>query len=243
MFYLHEIWVMPLPFFFTEHIPSAGAVLALDDATARHVNQVLRMKKGEKLYITDGKGKKGTGIIEEQHKKGCAVYIEDKMDVAALQPRVTIAISLLKNASRFEWFLEKATEIGVTSVVPLICERTERSHFRYDRMKGIAVSAMLQSQQCWLPELSLPLRFEEWNGQAGGGIKYIAHCLNTPKSILSGSVPGTEDRIICIGPEGDFTPAEIDIALLHQFKPVSLGNTRLRTETAGIAAAVLLRVQ
>ncbi|HRP55529.1 RsmE family RNA methyltransferase [Agriterribacter sp.] len=234
---------MPFPLFYTEHMPSAGAVLALDDATGRHVNRVLRMKKGEKLCVTDGKGKKGTGIIEELHKKGCTVYIENESHVQALQPRITIAISLLKNASRFEWFLEKATETGVSSIVPLICERTERSYFRYDRMKGIAVSAMLQSQQCWLPELTEPVHFKEWVARDGGGIKYIAHCLDAEKSTLYGSVPAREERIICIGPEGDFSPGEIDLALHHQFKPVSLGNTRLRTETAGIAAAVLLRIQ
>jgi 16S rRNA (uracil1498-N3)-methyltransferase len=234
---------MPLPFFYTEHMLSAGAVLALDDATARHVNQVLRMKKGEKLCVTDGKGKKGTGVIEEQHKKGCTVYIVDESEVPVLQPQITIAISLLKNASRFEWFLEKATETGVGLIVPLICERTERSHFRYDRMKSIMVSAMLQSQQCWLPELYVPVHFKEWIGRAGSGIKYIAHCLDTGKSTLAGAIPAGEDKVICIGPEGDFTPAEIDMALHHQFKPVSLGNTRLRTETAGIAAAVLLRIQ
>ena len=233
---------MPLPFFYTEKISSAGALVALDDATARHVNQVLRMKKGEKLCVTDGKGKKCIGVIEGQDKKGCTVYIENESYIPAQQPRITVAISLLKNASRFEWFLEKATEAGISSVVPLICERTERIHFRYERMKGIMVSAMLQSQQGWLPELSEPAVFKEWISQADSGNKYIAHCLDTEKHALSGSAPAGNNTI-CIGPEGDFTPAEIDMALHHQFKPVSLGNTRLRTETAGIAAAILLRIQ
>ncbi|WP_152269883.1 RsmE family RNA methyltransferase [Agriterribacter humi] len=233
---------MPLPFFYTEYTSSAGAVVELDDATARHVNQVLRMKTGERLCVTNGKGQKCIGVIEEQHKNGCTVYIENEADVPAQQPRITIAISLLKNASRFEWFLEKATETGINSVVPLICERTERSHFRYERMKSIVVSAMLQSQQSWLPELTEPVHFKEWISKAGSGNKYIAHCLDTEKHILTGSALA-RDKIICIGPEGDFSPAEIDMALHHQFKPVSLGNTRLRTETAGIAAAILLRIQ
>ena len=233
---------MPLPFFYSEHISPVGAVFVLDDATARHVTQVLRMKKGERLCVTDGKGKKCIGVIEEQHKKGCTVYIENESDVPAQQPRITVAISLLKNASRFEWLLEKCTEIGVGSVVPLICERTERSHFRYERMKSIVLSAMLQSQQCWLPKLPEPVHFKDWISRAGSGVKYIAHCLDTEKNTLTGSAPAG-DKLICIGPEGDFTPAEIDMALHHQFKPVSLGNTRLRTETAGIAAAILLRIR
>ncbi len=234
---------MALPFFYAENLSPAGTVLALDEATARHVTQVLRMKAGNRLYLTNGKGKKLTATIQEQYKKECRVYIEDESDVAVQQPRVTIAISLLKNTSRFEWFLEKATETGVNSIVPLICERTERTHFRVERMKHILVSAMLQSQQCWLPELPGPQRFAEWISRAEGGNKYIAHCLDTVKTGLGGSAALTGDKVVCIGPEGDFTPAEIDTALLHRFTPVSLGNTRLRTETAGIAAAILLRMQ
>ncbi|HTN08114.1 RsmE family RNA methyltransferase [Agriterribacter sp.] len=234
---------MALPFFYAEDISSSGAVLALDEATARHVSQVLRMKKGDRLCLTNGRGKKVTARIEEQYKKGCSVYIEDESDVPVRQPRVTIAISLLKNASRFEWFLEKATETGVSSIIPLICERTERIHFRMERMKNILVSAMLQSQQCWLPELPEPVRFTEWISGAAGVNKYIAHCLDTAKSGLAGAAALAGDKIVCIGPEGDFTPAEVDMAIQGGFEPVSLGNTRLRTETAGIAAAILLRMQ
>ncbi|HRO47446.1 RsmE family RNA methyltransferase [Agriterribacter sp.] len=234
---------MALPFFYTENLSPAGAVLALDEATARHITQVLRMKKGDRLRLTDGKGKKLTATIHEQQKKGCSVFVEDELNVPVQQPRVTIAISLLKNASRFEWFLEKATETGVSSIIPLICERTERTHFRMERMKNILVSAMLQSQQCWLPELPEPVRFKEWISRADGVNKYIAHCLDTVKTGLSGAAGFTGDKVVCIGPEGDFTPAEIDTALQHRFTPVSLGNTRLRTETAGIAAAILLRMQ
>lgn len=239
---------MPLPLFYTENIFPAGVVTALDDATARHVNQVLRMKKGDRLSLTNGEGKRCIAAIHEQYKKGCRVYIEEEAeDIPVQQPRVTIAISLLKNASRFEWFLEKATETGVSSIIPLICERTEGVHFRFERMRNILVSAMLQSRQCWLPELSPPVSFKEWISQAAATYKYtykyIAHCLDTPKSGLTAAAASGADKIVCIGPEGDFTPAEIDMALHCGFTPVSLGNTRLRTETAGIAAAVLMRIQ
>lgn len=233
---------MAFPFFYAENISSTGTVLALDEATARHVNQVLRMKKGDRLCITDGKGKKLTATIQEQHKKGCSVYIEEESDVPACQPRVSIAISLLKTTSRFEWFLEKATETGVNSIIPLICERTERPHFRLERMKHILVSAMLQSQQCWLPQLLEPAPFKEWISKSQDTNKYIAHCLDTSKTGLAAAAGLTGDKMISIGPEGDFTPAEIDMAVQHRFIPVSIGNTRLRTETAGIAAAILLRM-
>lgn len=235
---------MTLPFFYAEDISPTGTIVALDEATARHVSQVLRMKKGDRLCLTNGRGKKITARIQEQYKKECSVYIEDESDIPVRQPRVTVAISLLKNASRFEWFLEKATEAGINAIIPLICERTERIHFRMERMKNILVSAMLQSQQCWLPELPEPVRFAEWvSGVAGVSKKYIAHCLDTAKGGLAGVAALAGDKIVCIGPEGDFTPAEVDTAIRGGFEPVSLGYTRLRTETAGIAAAILLRME
>ena len=234
---------MALPFFYAGKVSSPGTLLVLDEATARHVTQVLRMRKGDRLYITDGKGKKLTVTIQEQHKKECSVYVEEELDVPVQRPRVTIAISLVKNTSRFEWFLEKAAETGISSIVPLICERTENTRFRMERMKHILVSAMLQSRQCWLPELPEPVRFTDWISRAEGVHKYIAHCLDTVKTGLAGTAGLTGDKVVCIGPEGDFTPAEVNSALVQGFTPVRLGNTRLRTETAGIAAAVLLRIQ
>ncbi|RYZ29126.1 MAG: 16S rRNA (uracil(1498)-N(3))-methyltransferase, partial [Chitinophagaceae bacterium] len=157
------------------------------------------------------------------------------------EPSICIAISITKNASRFEWFLEKATEIGINEIIPLLCERTEKEKFRYDRMKGILVSAMLQSQQTWLPNLHQPTSFDEVIKQASHQQKFIAHCLPEQKQQLS-SVIHHLSSIILIGPEGDFTPAEIEAALQNNFIPVALGETRLRTETAGMVAAALLRL-
>ena len=158
--------------------------------------------------------------------------------------KVSIAISLIKNTSRFEWFLEKATEIGVAEIVPLICNRTERQHFRYDRMKGILVSAMLQSQQCWLPVLHEPVLFEkhiEQSSKDESGFRMIAHCLETKKQSITQTEIAQHTKLqLLIGPEGDFTENEIQLALSNQFAAVSLGETRLRTETAGVVAAALL---
>jgi 16S rRNA (uracil1498-N3)-methyltransferase len=148
----------------------------------------------------------------------------------------------LKNTHRFEWFLEKATEIGVSEIIPLVCERTEKEKFRADRLQGICISAMLQSQQTWLPVLHEPVQFEDlkmWKCE--NGPNYIAHCTDTAKQAFPHSHISTSPHsLICIGPEGDFTPKEIELALQHQFIPVSLGETRLRTETAGVVAAALL---
>lgn len=230
---------MSFPIFFDENL-NAQSTFKLSEETSKHVIQVLRMKKGEELQLTNGKGLLFTCQINYEHKK------ETEVKVLAInthpQPirQISIGISLIKNSSRFEWFLEKATEIGVSNIIPLICERTEKQHFRYDRMKAILVSAMLQSQQAWLPSLSEPVNFKELIKQSSHQQKYIAHCIDEEKKQLNKETLHTNERLILIGPEGDFTKDEIDVAMQNNFIPVSLGNTRLRTETAGIVACVLL---
>src|SRR5262249_32318800 len=141
-----------------------------------------------------------------------------------------------------EWFLEKATEIGVSEIIPLICERTEKEKFRFERMKSICISAMLQSQQCWLPILQEPIEFNDLlNKNFDDYQKLIAHCNEGNKRSIS-QFPNSQfqNSIICIGPEGDFTITEINLALQNGFIPISLGETRLRSETAGVVAATLL---
>jgi 16S rRNA (uracil1498-N3)-methyltransferase len=157
------------------------------------------------------------------------------------QRKTCVAISLLKNGNRFEWFLEKATELGIQQIVPLLCERTNRQHFRFERMQSLLVSAMLQSQQSWLPEFQEPVRFNRFVQEFEAGQKFIAHCIDEEnKKHLRQLLEPSLDSVVLIGPEGDFTKEEIDLALQHQFAPVSLGDTRLRTETAGIVAATYL---
>ncbi|MGZ8545597.1 MAG: RsmE family RNA methyltransferase, partial [Flavisolibacter sp.] len=152
-----------------------------------------------------------------------------------------IGISLVKNLSRFEWFLEKATEIGITGIYPMICSRTEKESFRYDRMHQILVSAMLQSQQSFLPVLHEPRPFNSCL-QLPFDIKLIAHCLPDQKTMLSPEMLAPySSRLVLIGPEGDFTPEEINAALSKQYAPVALGKNRLRTETAALYSAVMLR--
>lgn len=233
---------MALPFFYITDIDTQQGQLVLNEETSKHVVQVLRMKIGEQLNLTDGKGTLLSCEITDNHKKHCIVSIKLKRQIPALSKKVTIAISLLKNTNRFEWFLEKAVEIGVSEIIPLICERTEKEKFRFDRMKGICISAMLQSQQCWLPVLHEPVQYDNLvvkrleNYQ-----KYVAHCIDSEnKDILKHQITKSSNQLIIIGPEGDFTPGEIELALKNDFMPVSLGETRLRTETAGVVAATLL---
>jgi 16S rRNA (uracil1498-N3)-methyltransferase len=234
---------MALPFFYIESINSNIKELVLNEDTSKHIVNVLRMQAGEQLQLTDGKGNLLTAAIKEAHKKHCSVTVTNSHFTARHSPHVTIAISLIKNTSRFEWFLEKATEIGVNRIIPLRCERTEKQNFRYERMRGILVSAMLQSQQTWLPEIEEPVKFKQFISQTTNQHKFIAHCLDTEKQkVTNFNNTASSHSLICIGPEGDFTKQEIELAMQNNFIPVSLGNTRLRTETAGIVAATLLAV-
>lgn len=230
---------MSLPYFFVEELPSVNSALILDEENSRHIVQVLRMQPGDALCLLNGNGIIGTAVIADAHKKHCMVNVRDLKYIDPPQCSVTIAISLLKNTSRFEWFVEKAVEIGVKRIVPLICLRTEKQKFRADRVRSILISAMMQSQQAWLPEISEPVQFREYiRGNFDGQI-FIAHCRDDEHRNPVGNFPGLESTIL-IGPEGDFSPEEIEAALRRNFIPVSLGSTRLRTETAGMVAAALL---
>lgn len=230
---------MQLPFFFEEDF-SAEENFILSEETSKHIVQVLRMHENENLLITNGKGQVLKARLIKANKKNAEVQIINKSVSPKLIPEIIVGISLIKNANRFEWFLEKATEIGVSEIIPIICERTEKQHFRYDRMKNIIVSAMLQSQQAWLPILHEPVKFDTILKNFLHQNKYIAHCIDDKKNHLRDEVISKGDQTILIGPEGDFTKDEITNALKNNYIPVSLGETRLRTETAGIVAAVLL---
>lgn len=233
---------MSLAFFYKEDLE--GNLLVLDEDSSKHVVQVLRKQKGANILLTDGKGRKALTEIVDDNRKRCAVRIIRMETEAKKNPPVTVAVSLIKNSSRFEWFLEKATEIGVSEIIPLLCERTEKEKFRLDRMQQIMVSAMLQSQQCWLPVLQEPMAFEKLLSKGPYGQKLVAHCLEEEKSSLAGlSLPFPDSSIILIGPEGDFSPAEIKMALESGYRPVTLGNSRLRTETAALVAATLLCIR
>ena len=236
---------MSLSYFYIEQIDPGSNEIILDEDTSYHIVQVLRMKPEEKLQLTDGKGNLATGSILECHKKHFTINVEGTRHTEQGAGRISIAISLIKNTSRFEWFLEKVTEIGVTGIIPLVCERTIKEKFRYDRMKGLCISAMLQSQQTWLPVLYEPVAYDQlfrMEEAATASQKFIAHCVEGERHHLaSQSDASLPSKIILIGPEGDFSPAEIDLAMQMHFIPVSLGETRLRTETAGVVAATLLR--
>jgi 16S rRNA (uracil1498-N3)-methyltransferase len=240
-----------LPFFYINEYDASQQQIVLDEDTSKHIVQVLRMRKGGSLNLTDGKGTLLIAKIIDDHKKHCTVGIIDSRFTPDRyrdydSRKIIIAISLLKNSSRFEWFLEKATEIGIHEIIPLICKRTEKQKFREARLQNILISAMLQSQQCWLPVLHKPIDYELIFRQEEiihTSQKFIAHCIEEEKRNLADLVNETlSSQIILIGPEGDFTSEEVQLAIHNHFDAVSLGDTRLRAETAGVVAATILKI-
>ncbi|MEO5647377.1 MAG: RsmE family RNA methyltransferase [Chitinophagaceae bacterium] len=233
---------MVLPFFYSKEFSPNDDLITLDEQTSRHTIQVLRMKEGDELKLTNGKGLVVTASISSTNKKAAVVKIISREIIPGSTLKKCIAISPIKNSGRFEWFLEKVTEIGVNEIILLICHRTEKQNFRLERIKSIIVSAMLQSQQAWLPEIYGPVKFEKFIAGNSYSFKYIGHCAEDEKQLLKlQPCDSTGSRIVLIGPEGDFTHEEVKLASGQGYIPVSLGNTRLRTETAGIVAAVLIQ--
>ncbi|HEY0434945.1 MAG TPA: RsmE family RNA methyltransferase [Chitinophagaceae bacterium] len=235
------------PFFYIESYEPGGTQLRPGPETSKHIVQVLRMRPGQELYLTDGKGLLIRGRLETVDRKDALIGISQITNLPRSSRKVIVAVSLLKNTSRFEWFLEKATELGVAAIIPLICKRSERQSFRSDRMKNVLVSAMLQSEQCWLPVLHEPVDYASLFQQPdilGVSQRFIAHCMPGAKRNLADLVnESLPSQIILIGPEGDFTEEEVSIASdQYRFDAVSLGVTRLRTETAALVAATILIV-
>jgi 16S rRNA (uracil1498-N3)-methyltransferase len=234
---------MPSPYFYFASLATQADEFVLDENTSRHIVQVLRMKPGENLRLTDGKGLSALAIIREANKRHCFVNITEKQIQQPPQRRVLIGLSLLKNANRFEWFLEKASELGVAEIIPLKCARTEKQQFRTERLRSILESALIQSQQVWMPVLQDPQPFSPWIDQVNADQKFIAHCEPGAKGRLSEMInTNLSSQLILIGPEGDFSEEEIRLAIQARFIAVDLGENRLRSETAAVAAAAVLKL-
>jgi 16S rRNA (uracil1498-N3)-methyltransferase len=231
---------MSIPFLYAPDISPPDTDYLLDETASRHL-RVLRGKPGDPVILTDGKGKRYECVVEEAGKKNYRVRTGRVETVSPPFPVLAIAISFTKNISRIEWFLEKATEIGISAIIPLLCHRSERAAYNPSRLHKVLVSAMLQSGQSHLPVLHEQLPFGEAVRPGACAKGFIAHCGATPGEHLWKQMkPGTDTRIL-IGPEGDFTAEEVAWAEKAGYLPVSLGNTRLRTETAGVVAAALMK--
>lgn len=229
--------------FYTNNIE--GEIAWLDDMEARHCLQVLRKKEGDSLIFVDGQGGYYEGVIDEIGKKNCSVRIVKKTsNYQQAKVNIHIAIAPTKNIGRFEWFLEKATEIGVNKITPLYCQRSERNKIRLDRLEKILLSAMKQSLKAYLPLLEPITNFQSFLDHPSLKAEscFIAHCAEGVKSHLKDNYHPGSDVTILIGPEGDFSEKEIEMARAKAIKEISLGPSRLRTETAGIVACHIINL-
>lgn len=227
---------MALPFFYEQF--ESPEFIQLSEASIHHIVHVLRMKKGEQFWLTNGKGIKCRTSLTEVSKRDCSIEILETVIEEKPTTHFHLAIAFTKNPSRMEWLLEKTTEIGIATITPLITKRSEKIFLKKERFEKILVSAMLQSQQTFLPTLNEPIKFEDFL-YTNEEVKLIAHCIENEKLEMKDELQKAKATIILIGPEGDFTEEEIQLALSNNFKPVSLGNKRLRTETAGLYACVV----
>jgi 16S rRNA (uracil1498-N3)-methyltransferase len=231
---------MSVPYFYEAHLTNNPTTYILSEETSKHCVQVLRMKAGDRIDLTNGIGQLFEATIQVADKRNTTVQINAQKSIDRSTQKITIGISLLKNVTRLEWLLEKATEMGVHTIVPLICEHTIHERFKTERMQNILQSAMIQSQQVWLPHLSEPIAFDKLINEYTAGQKLIAHCAPQDKSNIK-NLTVSDDCILLIGPEGDFSVKEIELALSKNYQAIHLGPTRLRTETAGLFALSVLK--
>ena len=219
--------------FYLEH-PEKEIILSAEES--KHATKVLRKKEGDILNFTDGKGGFYKAEITLADSRKCRLkVVSTEQKPKQHNYYLHIAIAPTKNMDRFEWFLEKATEIGIDEITPIICSHSERKVIKTERCNRILLSAMKQSLKFYLPKLNEAISFNDFLKQDYEGSKYIAHCEDGEKKELK-IENKTDKYLILIGPEGDFSQKEIDLALQNKFKAVSLGRSRLRTETAGIVA-------
>lgn len=217
-------------------------VLHLDADESRHCIKVLRKRSGEEIRITDGKGFFYEARITKTDDRQCTFQIDKKIKEPARNFTIHIAISPTKNADRIEWFVEKAVEIGIDSITLLTCERTERTFIKTERLEKLAVGAMKQSIKYTLPVINGVTSFSALVKTQTSSSRFIAFVDHLNPHHLKDSIQPASDYLLLIGPEGDFTPDELSLAMLHDFKKVSLGPHRLRTETAGLAACHILNL-
>lgn len=222
--------------FYNPDINAAFETFSFDKEESKHIVKVLRKSEGDILHVTNGLGDLfHTEIILASDKK-CTVKINQTESQKPTDFYLHLAVAPTKMNERFEWFLEKATEIGIHEITPIICEHSERKVIKTERFDKIIQSAMKQSLQYFLPKLNEPISFKEFINKNHDGTLFIAHCEETDKKLLKEAIVPKEKYTILIGPEGDFSEKEIETALQNNYIPVSLGNTRLRTETAAVVA-------
>ena len=221
--------------FYTPDI--AGTHYTLDETESKHCIRVLRLEQGDEIILVDGHGGYFTAQIVDPNPKRCVVkVIKSELEFGLRSFQVHVAIAPTKNIERIEWFLEKSTEIGINHITPLLCRFSERKDVKTERLGKVMVSAMKQSLKAYLPQLDPLTKFNDFVSLPFDGQKFIAHCDEQHRDLLKKMILPNQNYLILIGPEGDFSSEEIKMAMDAGFHPVSLGGSRLRTETAGVVA-------
>lgn len=222
--------------FYNPEVSENSTQFSFNREESKHIIKVLRKSAGDTLHITNGKGWLFRAEVTVSDIKKCMVRIISKVFQEKRSYRLHMAVAPTKMNDRYQWFLEKATEIGIDSITPIICKHSERKVIKTERLEKILQSAMKQSLHCYLPKLNEATSFKDFMNETFSGDRFIAHCEETEKISLKDVLQPEKDITILIGPEGDFSLKEIEQAIHHGFKPVTLGKTRLRTETAAIVA-------
>jgi 16S rRNA (uracil1498-N3)-methyltransferase len=223
--------------FYTPDIDPASTAYSLNEEESKHCIRVLRLQAGERIQLIDGKGNFYAAEITDPHPKRTQLrIISVEMDFNKRNHYLHIAVAPTKNIERLEWFLEKATEIGIDEISLIICQRSERKEAKKDRLDKIITSAIKQSIKAWHPVLNEPVQLSKLLAEQFDGQKYIAHCEAGDKIALKEDIKPNGRYLILIGPEGDFALKEIEDARKNDFKAITLGNSRLRTETAALEA-------
>lgn len=222
--------------FYDAGLSATDSIFAFDKEESKHIVKVLRKKDGDILHVTNGLGYLFTTQITLASEKNCTVKITDAVLQKPLVYQLHLAVAPTKMNDRFEWFLEKATEIGIHEITPLLCDHAERKHINLERFEKVIISAMKQSNQCYLPKINPLTSLSQFVRTSREGLLFVAHCEETERASLKEKLILNQQTTILIGPEGDFSTAEIQLALQQKYQPVTLGSTRLRTETAALAA-------
>lgn len=223
--------------------PDIREVPLLTDQEAWHCVKVLRKEAGDHINVTDGKGLLFDCTISQISSKGCLLKINGSQELSkSWKFHLHIAFAPTKNMDRNEWFVEKATEIGTDRFSPLLCRFSERKEIKIERLEKIIISAMKQSHQAVMPNIDTLTPFEQFIQQPFAGRKFIAHCYPSEKTPLAQTYRKGENALILIGPEGDFSEEEVQHAIDLGFEPISLGENRLRTETACLVAVHTIHV-
>ena len=223
-------------YFYHPGLDSSVSQFSFTEEESRHIVRVLRKKEGDTLQITNGKGYLFTAEILLADPRRCTGKLLESRKTIPPRYELHLAVAPTKRLDRFQWFLEKATEIGITEVTPILCQRSERQKLPLEKLERVMQEAMKQSLRTFLPRLNKPRSYADFLQGEHPGLRFIAHCEEEEKMDLKRRVGADKDVVILIGPEGDFTRQEIQDAYEQGFLPVSLGESRLQTETAALVA-------